>query len=148
MKLHYDALQKSQSILQQRHTGFVPEKENQPSAETCVPKNNPMIPKCVMTMMEIINKQCAVFARLFHYSLIGCVLSFKISTESSRTQKITITNLQGLCQTSETSSKYTFSLHFYSTKYRPLHVSSYVHFSVTMKGRKNRRHDQRHVRDC
>lgn len=57
----------------------------------------------------------------------------------------TITNLQGLCQTSETSSKYTFSLHFYSTKYRPLHVSSYAHSSVTTRGRKNRRRDQRHV---
>ena len=88
MKLHYDALQKSRGILQQRRTVFVPEQENQPSAESCVPKNNPMIPKCAVTMMEILNKQCAVFARLFHYSLIGCVLSFKISTGSSRTHKI------------------------------------------------------------
>ena len=53
--------------------------------KTACQRNNPMISKCAATMMEILNKLCAaVFAGVFHSTVMCCLLSFQEALKAVR----------------------------------------------------------------
>lgn len=65
--------------------------------KTACQRNNPMISKCAVTMMEILNKLCAaVFACLFpfHCDVLSVELPRSAEGSQETQMKNTITNLQ------------------------------------------------------
>lgn len=66
---------------------------------------------------------------------------------STNTDENTITNLQGWCQTSQISLRYTSPEDFHTAKCWSLYVFYGFYFLVTMKDCKNRHSDQRHMWD-